>query len=189
MSGGRGEWEARQGPISGCVPHCDRAGLGVDCNHIRLKHPRAGWWIDGKWVAWDWVFGIWKGDIRSPKVPENTAGRDADIRRRYEAEETQERIAKLYKLNQGTVSRVLNGNHQRPLGRYGEGGRKSPNPAERARLWRELHELSSAQRQRHEAIRSGEEPRYSTGSFIGETRKPHYWRMHSPRDWKICTLP
>jgi hypothetical protein len=75
----------------------------------------------------------------------NYEGRDADIRCRFEAGESQERIAKLYEMSQGNVSRILNGNHQRPLGRYGDGVHvKRPTDAELDVIAEDLCELLEA---------------------------------------------
>jgi hypothetical protein len=156
MAGGeRANWETKQGRIRHCVPHCDRAvsevitdgpltivqGVPVDCNHIRLRKRRHGFWREGKWIDHAPYRDL--GDRRvGPEWATHPEGEDADMRRRYQNGATQEEIAKLYGLDQSTVSRRLNGNHQRPLGKYGNGEPvKRPPAAELAAINREVQEL------------------------------------------------
>jgi hypothetical protein len=168
--------EAKPGPISDCVPHCDRAGLGVDCNHIRLHFEhRFGLWQDGKWIDWTQLRAA--GDSRVNSSWSTTPpGRDADIHRRHENGATQADIARLYELTQSTVSRILNGNHQRPLGRYGNGGVKGPSPAEVAAIEREVKQLREGTWQPHELGHTRPDLQFSTwprrlDSDSGESRR------------------
>lgn len=126
MAGGRGETGSWK--VSGCVPDCDR--LTFDCQHIRLhRRRRAGLWHEGKWIDRTQLLEVGHGRV-GPEWATSATGRDADIRRRYDEGESQKRIAEFYEMTQGNVSRILNGNHQRPLGKYGSGGIKKPTSAE-----------------------------------------------------------
>jgi hypothetical protein len=154
MAWGRGD-EGRGDPISGCVPDCDRVGPGAisfgpfkviqggpfDCNHVRLhRGRRVGLWHEGKWID-----HLQLGDVGDTRVGADwarTEGRDADIRRRYENGATQMQIGDLYRLDQGTISRIINGNHQRPRGKYGAGKHiKRPTQLELDRIAQDLCDL------------------------------------------------
>jgi transcriptional regulator with XRE-family HTH domain len=160
MAWGSGD-EARGDPISQCVPHCDRASF--DCQHIRLHHAhRFGLWHGGKWI--DWTQLHLSVDRRvGPEWATTPKGRDADIRRRHEAGETQQHIADIYEVDRSTISRIVNGNPQRPLGRYGDHWHvKRPTQAEYDRIARELSDLLDERDARLQRIRSREEAVYSS---------------------------
>jgi hypothetical protein len=168
-------------------PICGRVGFGPDIDPERYRAPaggcevcggtgvligrpdknlhaggRVGLWHDGKWR--DWTQFDESVDRRvGPDWATTPKGRDADIRRRHEAGESQKHIADIYEVDRSTISRIVNENHQRPLGRYGDRWHvKRPTQAEYDRIARELSDLLDERDARLQRIRDREEPAYSS---------------------------